>query len=125
MLLRAVFLGSCEALLAWFGLFGKRMVHLCNVGFSYHKGHPQHPPGAPACVPVGFAEAVVVARVGRIGFGSLPSACEVLVHSFADQIMELDDLIRATRNSRLGSQSTVASTIKRLSSTGTNPALAS
>lgn len=53
------------------------------------------------------------------------SVLEGYVHSFADQIMELDDLIRATRNSRLGSQSTVASTIKRLSSTGTNPALAS
>mmetsp|Transcript_31762 Transcript_31762/g.64168 ORF Transcript_31762/g.64168 Transcript_31762/m.64168 type:complete len:1009 (+) Transcript_31762:429-3455(+) len=53
------------------------------------------------------------------------SVLEGYVHSFADQIMELDDLIRATRSSRLGSQSTAASTIKRLSSTGASPALAS
>ena len=54
------------------------------------------------------------------------SVLEGYVHSFADQIMELDDLIRATRNSRLGSQSsTAASTIRRLSSTGASPALAS
>lgn len=52
------------------------------------------------------------------------SILEGYVHSFADQIMELDDLIRATRNSRLSSQSTAASTIKRLSSTGASPALA-
>ena len=49
------------------------------------------------------------------------SVLEGYVHSFADQIMELDDLIRATRNSRLGSQSS-ASTVKRLSSTGANAA---
>eukprot|EP00573_Skeletonema_grethae_P009088 CAMPEP_0201696848 /NCGR_PEP_ID=MMETSP0578-20130828/8359_1 /ASSEMBLY_ACC=CAM_ASM_000663 /TAXON_ID=267565 /ORGANISM="Skeletonema grethea, Strain CCMP 1804" /LENGTH=1014 /DNA_ID=CAMNT_0048182879 /DNA_START=384 /DNA_END=3428 /DNA_ORIENTATION=- len=52
------------------------------------------------------------------------SVLEGYVHSFADQIMELDDLIRATRSSRLGSQSTAASTIKRLSSTGASPAVA-
>lgn len=44
------------------------------------------------------------------------SVLEGYVHSFADQIMELDQLIRVSRNSRSGSQSTAASTIKRLSS---------
>jgi hypothetical protein len=44
------------------------------------------------------------------------SVLEGYVHSFADQIMELDQLIRVSRNSRSVSQSTAASTIKRLSS---------
>jgi hypothetical protein len=49
------------------------------------------------------------------------SVLEGYVHCFADQIMELDQLIRVSRRS--SSQSTAASTIKRLSSTGASQAL--